>query len=250
MRTNTFLSIIGVLLAGCTQRESAIISQLVVANPGAVGELVELVESHGPNRNSTLAPPVVSRRTGFEAYDAAITNAVIERWQHLLDTVPLDPAASSVVLQFQLTYQGLITNMTVTSSDASQQLVLLCQRAVLESSPFPPWTLDMRRAMGNSRRITFSFTCSAPQSASRPRDTQRRTKYVKTHPDLAPAINKAIRAGKVRLGMTHDEVRASWGPPKNATNTFSKSGGGHVWHFYKRVLFFEDGRLVKWEAEP
>ena len=51
----------------------------------------------------------------------------------------------------------------------------------------------------------------------------RRKDYVQKHPELKENIRQAILEGKVRLGMTKEQVIASWGEPYN------KSTFGSVW---------------------
>ena len=63
-----------------------------------------------------------------------------------------------VVVQFVLNYDGRITEMKVIETSVTETLSLLCQKAVLDPSPFDKWPREMRLMVGeDSRRITFTF---------------------------------------------------------------------------------------------
>lgn len=99
------------------------------------------------------------KATGFGAYDRAFIDAVSSRWYDLLDNMSYDAYRSGrVVLQFNLNYDGRITEMKVMETTVTETLTLLCQKAVLDPSPFDKWPREMRLMVGeDSRRITFTF---------------------------------------------------------------------------------------------
>jgi outer membrane biosynthesis protein TonB len=98
------------------------------------------------------------KATGFGAYDRAFIDAVSSRWYDLLDSMSYDSYRSGrVVVQFNLNYDGRITEMKLVESTVTETLALLCQKAVLDPSPFK-WPREMRLMIGeDSRRITFTF---------------------------------------------------------------------------------------------
>ena len=99
-----------------------------------------------------------TKATPFGAYDAALVDAVSQRWWSLLDE--RDYASDSrgkVVLQFRLHYDGRITDMSVSENSAGDVLGLICQKAVLDPAPFAAWPSDMRRILGDTRNIQFTF---------------------------------------------------------------------------------------------
>jgi outer membrane biosynthesis protein TonB len=99
-----------------------------------------------------------TKATPFGAYDAALVDAISQRWFTLLDE--REYAADSrgkVVLQFRLHYDGRITDMKVAESTAGEVLSLVCQKAVLDPAPFAAWPSDMRRTLGDTRNIQFTF---------------------------------------------------------------------------------------------
>jgi hypothetical protein len=63
-----------------------------------------------------------------------------------------------VKLEFNLNYDGRITEMKVLETTVTETLTLLCQKAVLDPAPFEAWNREMRLMIGgDSRRITFTF---------------------------------------------------------------------------------------------
>jgi hypothetical protein len=99
-----------------------------------------------------------TKATPFGAYDSALVEAISQRWYTLLDQ--RDYASDStgkVVLRFCLHYDGRITDMNMAENTAGEVLGLICQKAVLDPAPFAPWPSDMRRTMGDTRNIQFTF---------------------------------------------------------------------------------------------
>jgi len=98
------------------------------------------------------------KATAFGSYDAAFIAMVQQRWYDLLDTSRFTQQSGKVVLEFRLMYDGRITDMKVNGNDVGELLGLLCQRAITDPAPFPPWPSDMRRMIGqNFRDVTFTF---------------------------------------------------------------------------------------------
>ena len=97
-------------------------------------------------------------RTPFGSYDAALVAAVQQRWYDLLDNTQFAQHSGRVILEFRLYYDGRITDMKVDGNEVGEILGTLCQRAVLDPSPFAQWPSDMRRAIGkNYRDVMFTF---------------------------------------------------------------------------------------------
>jgi outer membrane biosynthesis protein TonB len=104
------------------------------------------------------APSVDARATPFGAYDAAFIEAVSQRWFDLLESQRHSLGASGrVVLQFRLHQDGRISEMKVAENTVTGVLALLCQKAVLDPAPYATWPSDMRRMLGETRNIQFTF---------------------------------------------------------------------------------------------
>jgi outer membrane biosynthesis protein TonB len=117
----------------------------------------KLKQDGGVSRRHEMAS-LDTKATPFGAYDAALVEAISQRWFTLLDE--RDYASDSrgkVVLQFRLHYDGRITDMNVADNTAGEVLGLICQKAVLDPAPFAAWPSDMRRTLGDIRSIQFTF---------------------------------------------------------------------------------------------
>ena len=122
--------------------------------PMSAGETMK--QSGGVRERGKLA--LDARATPFGSYDAALIAAVQQRWYDLLDSTQFAQRSGKVILEFRLYHDGRITDMKVAGNDVGEILGLLCQRAVLDPSPFAQWPNDMRRAIGkNYRDVMFTF---------------------------------------------------------------------------------------------
>ena len=113
----------------------------------------------GGMRRQALVPSLDVKATPFGAYDAALVEAVTQRWYDLLDSQQFAMDRNGkVTLRFHLNYDGTITEMTVLQNTVGELLGYVCQKAVSDPAPFAPWPGDMRRMVGeNYREITFTF---------------------------------------------------------------------------------------------
>ena len=99
-----------------------------------------------------------AKATPFGEYDRAFIDAVQNRWYDLLDSrqFALD-RTGKVVLQFRLTYDGRISDMQTADSTVGETLAYVCRLAVTDPAPYAKWPTDMRREIGDSRSIQFTF---------------------------------------------------------------------------------------------
>jgi outer membrane biosynthesis protein TonB len=96
--------------------------------------------------------------TPYGAYDRALIDAIQSRWYALLDerNYALDNRGK-VMLQFILHPDGRVTDMKMAENTTSEVLGIVCEKAVLDPAPFPPWPTEMRRLIGEERPIQFTF---------------------------------------------------------------------------------------------
>lgn len=121
---------------------------------GLAGE--KMKQEGGVRRAGQLS--VDAKATPFGEYDAAWIKAVQEQWYNLLDNSSLSPKSGKVVLQFNLKFDGTITDISIRETEVGDPLAILCQRAVLDPSPYPKWPQDMHRMVGgNFRPVTLTF---------------------------------------------------------------------------------------------
>jgi len=117
----------------------------------------KMKQTGGVERRGRVSPD--AKMTGFGAYDRQFIDAVSSRWYDLLDNMSYDAYRSGYVkLEFNLNYDGRITEMKVLETTVTETLTLLCQKAVMDPAPFDRWPREMRLMIGDdSRKITFTF---------------------------------------------------------------------------------------------
>jgi TonB family protein len=96
----------------------------------------------------------------FGPYDSRFVNAIEHHWRELLDASPWSSTTKKgeVAVDFRLHADGHVSDFRIAHSTADEKVDLICQKAVLESSPFAPWPQEMRQAVTNNlREIHFTF---------------------------------------------------------------------------------------------
>ncbi|MDQ6631662.1 MAG: hypothetical protein M3Y82_07870 [Verrucomicrobiota bacterium] len=121
------------------------------------GSLGEKIHQEGGVANVAVDAAFDVKITSFGSYDAEFIEAVKQRWYALLaernGTLP-----GRVALEFRLHSDGRITNMKVMENNVGEMLGLICQKAILDPSPFRRWPQEMRREINaDFRDVTFSF---------------------------------------------------------------------------------------------
>jgi hypothetical protein len=117
----------------------------------------KMKQEGGVSRRAEFAS-LDTKATPFGAYDAALVEAISQRWFTLLDEREYaSDSRGKVVLQFHLHYDGRVTDMNMADNTAGEVLGLICQKAVLDPAPFAVWPSDMRRTLGDTRNIQFTF---------------------------------------------------------------------------------------------
>lgn len=69
------------------------------------------------------------------------------------------------------------------------------------------------------------------------------------HPDWDEEICRLILQGKIRLGMTKEQVIASWGKPERVNRSVGTWGIHEQWVYgtFGPYLYFENGILTSWQ---
>jgi hypothetical protein len=99
-----------------------------------------------------------TKATPFGDYDAELVEAISARWYELLDRREYaSDGRGRVVLQFNLSYDGRITNLNIEENTVGEVLGYICEKAVQDPSPYKPWPSEMRRLQGDTRHIQFTF---------------------------------------------------------------------------------------------
>ncbi len=122
------------------------------AESGLVGEKMQ---QEGGVKNLGISALDV-RGMAFGAYDAAIIQAIQQRWYSLLESRPTPHG--KVIVEFRMHYDGRVTDMKVNDADVGELYALFCQKAVQDPSPYPRWPSDMRRQLqADHRDVRFTF---------------------------------------------------------------------------------------------
>lgn len=135
-------------------------SQGALAQPSTARALVgEKAKQEGGVRRVALSSSLDARATPFGHYDAALVVAVQNRWYYLLASGNFAREnIGKVVVEFRLHYDGRITDLKVRENTVNELLSLLCQKAIMDPSPYDKWPSDMRRMVGaDYRDVTFTF---------------------------------------------------------------------------------------------
>lgn len=64
------------------------------------------------------------------------------------------------------------------------------------------------------------------------------------NPEWSKYACETLALGKVRIGMTRDQARVSWGRPNSVNKTTSAHGTHEQWVYDGNYLYFEDGILT------
>jgi len=103
--------------------------------------------------------------------------------------------------------------------------------------------------------LTVAFSLGLVGCAS---DQVRRDNAMKAHPEWPEEIRKTIAEGKIQVGMTKDQVKASWGPPCGYCYGTKQSSWSDTWEYNPfgtgrygigagTYLFFDSsGQLKAW----
>ena len=101
----------------------------------------------------------LSPKQSWKNYDRAFIATVEKRWDVLIDK---DSSHTnyhgSVVVAFELQSNGQISDVQVKTNTTNAEAAMICQRAILDSAPYPAWPEEMRKRIGKeSRKIEFTF---------------------------------------------------------------------------------------------
>jgi len=119
----------------------------------------EKIKQDGGVKRRHLLPSFDTQSSKFGSYDAAFIRAVSQHWYDLVDSQAASSMRSGkVVLEFNLNYDGRITDMKVLDGQVDELLIYLCKRAILDPAPFEKWPNEMRREIGSDvREVRFTF---------------------------------------------------------------------------------------------
>ena len=117
------------------------------------------MQQEGGVRETADMPSVDVKLTGFGQYDQEFISIVRARWFYWIEERNLR-ATGKVVITFRLNYDGRITALHMSDNEVGEIGGLICQKAILDPSPYRPWPADMRRELPADyceMQITFRY---------------------------------------------------------------------------------------------
>ena len=126
-------------------------------NAELIGE--EMKQTGGMDRFRLQSTPDLSK-TPFGNYDAAVIQAIQQRWYDLLENRSIfQNTRGKVVLKFWMKSDGSVSDLKVIENSSGNNLQsYACEAAVRKPAPYDPWPEDMRRVIQSDRReIRFTF---------------------------------------------------------------------------------------------
>lgn len=126
-------------------------------NAGLIGR--KMKQKGGIDRFRLQSTPDLSK-TPFGNYDAAVIQAIQQRWFDLLERLPIvQNTRGKVVLKFWMKSDGSVSDLKVVENSAGDDLQsYACEAAVRDPAPYGRWPEDMRRVIQSDRReIRFTF---------------------------------------------------------------------------------------------
>ena len=76
------------------------------------------------------------------------------------------------------------------------------------------------------------------------------TDLKKAHPTWSDEACRAVLKRKVFIGMTREQVSASWGEPHYVKKTASESKSAEVWKYPNGILHFTGGKVTSISSAP
>jgi outer membrane biosynthesis protein TonB len=126
--------------------------------PSAAGTIGEKMKQEGGVSRFGVESSLDARATSYGAYDAAVIAAIQQRWYSLLDERGFSLERSGkVVLDFRMKHDGSVHDLKVVEAEVGDILTLVCQKAILDPSPFGTWPRQMRIELGEHRDVRFTF---------------------------------------------------------------------------------------------
>lgn len=133
------------------------IKEALARQPENLSPGQKIKQEGGVRRHLEIAS-LDAKATPFGAYDAVLIEAIRLRWYALLEQRDYaSDTRGKVVLRFRLHHDGRITELEAAENTAGEVLGLICQKAVLDPAPFAAWPSDMRRMLGETRDVQFTF---------------------------------------------------------------------------------------------
>jgi hypothetical protein len=135
------------------------------AHPADNGSLGETKRQTGGVNSVKMKSAQDVKSTAIGAYDAHFVQAVTMRWNQLwVNRMP--DASGKVLLEFRLHPDGRITDMKMVQNEVTEFMENICERAILDASPYERWPREMRMEVAADYRdvqCTFYYSILGDQ---------------------------------------------------------------------------------------
>ena len=137
--------------------DDLVAKQIIVStNEVAAAERKSRMVAAGVGRMGITAFNVAG--SPFGEYDKALIRAVQSRWYAIISLNGLYNRSGVVTLHFKLMRDGSVQDIEIKQNTAGEILGLFCQKAVVDTSPFPPLPEKLAELAGdNPRDVNFTF---------------------------------------------------------------------------------------------
>ncbi|MGJ8654678.1 MAG: hypothetical protein ACSHX8_15565 [Opitutaceae bacterium] len=126
--------------------------------PRLAPELIRgpLMQSHGSTRlRGSLA--IDATFSEFGEYQQQFYAALQTGWYQEIEFYrPIDTSAT-VKVRFTIQSDGVVRDVKVVQTNASEIASIICESAIVKRSPFRPWTREMVQVFGSERTLYVSF---------------------------------------------------------------------------------------------
>jgi hypothetical protein len=144
-----FFSILVCLLTGCAEQNSTL-----APTPSASNSSILIT---APSKNAG-ATNHIQKITSAYQYDDAFVKKISQKWWDLLDARKFAPdRTGKVVVYFILHSDGSISDMKLLSNNAGATPADFSEDAILDCVPFPKWSPDMVKKLGDHTEVKFIF---------------------------------------------------------------------------------------------
>ena len=118
----------------------------------------EKMKQDGGVVNRSVQSSLNAIGTPFGEYDFQIIEAIQTHWWDMLERHEFSrDRTGRVVIQFRLNYDGRVTDVNMVENTVGDILGYVCHSAITDPAPYAPFPADMRRMLGDSRLVQFTF---------------------------------------------------------------------------------------------
>lgn len=73
----------------------------------------------------------------------------------------------------------------------------------------------------------------------------KRQEYIANHPELSEKLKSNILKAEISIGMTPEQVLASWGEPSTKGSSINQYYTSEHWVYYDTyIVYFQDGKVI------